>query len=123
MRELSYLDVDVDVLCRLFESHCNGEQLILLIAALFLNEGHFLLIDEPTNHLDAKARKSVAAYLKKKKGFILVSHDRRFLDDCVDYILSINRANIEVQRGNFSSWMSNFERLHEFDLAQNERLK
>ena len=66
-----------------------------MIAALFLNEGHFLLIDEPTNHLDAKARKSVAAYLKKKKGFILVSHDRRFLDDCVDYILSINRANIE----------------------------
>ena len=94
-----------------------------MIAALFLNEGHFLLIDEPTNHLDAKARKSVAAYLKKKKGFILVSHDRRFLDDCVDYILSINRANIEVQRGNFSSWMSNFERQQEFELAQNERLQ
>ena len=45
----------------------NGEQTKVLIAALFLNEGHFLLIDEPTNHLDAKARKSVAAYLKKKK--------------------------------------------------------
>lgn len=65
----------------------------------------------------------MAAYLKKKKGFILVSHDRRFLDDCVDYILSINRANIEVQRGNFSSWMSNFERQQEFELAQNERLQ
>ena len=90
MRELSYLDVDVDVLWRPFETLSNGEQTKVLIAALFLNEGHFLLIDEPTNHLDAKARKSVAAYLKKKKGFILVSHDRRFLDDCVDYILSIN---------------------------------
>ena len=123
MRELSYLDVDVDVLWRPFETLSNGEQTKVLIAALFLNEGHFLLIDEPTNHLDAKARKSVAAYLKKKKGFILVSHDRRFLDDCVDYILSINRANIEVQRGNFSSWMSNFERQQEFELAQNERLQ
>lgn len=122
-RELSYLDVDVDVLWRPFETLSNGEQTKVLIAALFLNEGHFLLIDEPTNHLDAKARKSVAAYLKKKKGFILVSHDRRFLDDCVDYILSINRANIEVQRGNFSSWMSNFERQQEFELAQNERLQ
>ena len=81
MRELSYLDVDVDVLWRPFETLSNGEQTKVLIAALFLNEGHFLLIDEPTNHLDAKARKSVAAYLKKKKGFILVSHDRRFLDD------------------------------------------
>jgi lincosamide and streptogramin A transport system ATP-binding/permease protein len=65
----------------------------------------------------------VATYLKKKKGFILVSHDRRFLDDCVDHILSINRANIEVQRGNFSSWMSNFELQQEFELAQNERLQ
>lgn len=123
MRELSYLDVDVDVLWRPFETLSNGEQTKVLIAALFLNEGHFLLIDEPTNHLDAKARKSVAAYLKKKKGFILVSHDRRFLDDCVDHILSINRANIEVQSGNFSSWMSNFERQQEFELAQNERLQ
>ncbi|MGE9903446.1 Lsa family ABC-F type ribosomal protection protein [Streptococcus alactolyticus] len=123
MRELSYLDVDVDVLWRPFETLSNGEQTKVLLAALFLNEGHFLLIDEPTNHLDAKARKSVAAYLKKKKGFILVSHDRRFLDDCVDHILSINRANIEVQRGNFSSWMSNFERQQEFELAQNERLQ
>ena len=99
------------------------EDILQEICPLAVNEGHFLLIDEPTNHLDAKARKSVAAYLKKKKGFILVSHDRRFLDDCVDYILSINRANIEVQRGNFSSWMSNFERQQEFELAQNERLQ
>lgn len=121
MRELSYLDVDV--LWRPFETLSNGEQTKVLLAALFLNEGHFLLIDEPTNHLDAKARKSVATYLKKKKGFILVSHDRRFLDDCVDHILSINRANIEVQSGNFSSWMSNFERQQEFELAQNERLQ
>ena len=67
MRELSYLDVDVDVLWRPFETLSNGEQTKVLIAALFLNEGHFLLIDEPTNHLDAKARKSVATYLKKKK--------------------------------------------------------
>lgn len=57
MRELSYLDVDVDVLWRPFETLSNGEQTKVLLAALFLNEGHFLLIDEPTNHLDAKARK------------------------------------------------------------------
>ena len=88
----------------------NGEQTKALLAALFLNDNRFLLIDEPTNHLDVKARQKVAEYLKKKKGFILVSHDRRFLDDCVDHILSINRSNIEVQSGNFSSWMMNFER-------------
>ena len=123
MRELSYLDMEADVLYRPFETLSNGEQTKVLLAALFCNEGHFLLIDEPTNHLDVKAREMVAAYLKKKKGFILVSHDRRFLDGCVDHILSLNRASIEVQSGNFSSWMANFERQQEFELAQNMRLQ
>ena len=70
-----------------------------------------------------KAREMVSAYLKKKKGFILVSHDRCFLDGCVDHILSLNRANIEVQNGNFSSWVKNFERQQEFEMSQNERLQ
>ena len=123
MRELSYLEVNTEVLWRPFETLSNGEQTKVLLAALFLNEGHFLLIDEPTNHLDSRAREMVSAYLKKKKGFILVSHDRRFLDGCIDHVLSINRANIEVQSGNFSSYMENFERQQEFELAQNERLQ
>ena len=123
MRELSYLDVDADVLWRPFETLSNGEQTKVLLAALFLNEGHFLLIDEPTNHLDTAAREKVSAYLQKKKGFILVSHDRCFLDGCVDHILSLNRNNIEVQSGNFSSFMRNFEQQQQFELSQNERLK
>ena len=94
-RELSLLGVRPDALDRPFASLSNGEQTKVLLAALFLNEGHFLLIDEPTNHLDAKARAMVSAYLQKKQGFILVSHDRRFLDGCVDHILSLNRAGIE----------------------------
>ena len=120
LRGLGFKDRDFDRDCGEFSG---GWQMRIALAKLLLREPEVLLLDEPTNHLDAKARKSVAAYLKKKKGFILVSHDRRFLDDCVDYILSINRANIEVQRGNFSSWMSNFERQQEFELAQNERLQ
>ena len=98
MRELSYLDIEADVLYRPFETLSNGEQTKVLLAALFCNEGHFLLIDEPTNHLDVKAREIVAAYLKKKKGFILVFHDRRFLDGCVDHILSLKRCKAETFR-------------------------
>ena len=123
LRELSYLDVREDALWRPFSTLSNGEQTKVLLAALFLNEGHFLLIDEPTNHLDTKARETVSAYLKKKKGFILVSHDRCFLDGCVDHILSLNRASIEVQSGNFSSWFENFRRQQELELAQNRKLK
>ena len=123
LRELSYLEVREDVLCRPFLTLSNGEQTKVLLAALFLNDGHFLLIDEPTNHLDRKARETVSAYLKRKKGFILVSHDRCFLDGCVDHILSINRSNIEVQSGNFSTWFTNFQRQQEFELAQTVKLK
>ncbi|MCI8550538.1 MAG: ABC-F type ribosomal protection protein [Lachnospiraceae bacterium] len=123
LKELSLLDVGSDVFWRPFETLSNGEQTKVLLAALFLNEGHFLLIDEPTNHLDTKARETVSAYLQKKKGFILVSHDRHFLDGCVDHILSINKTDIEVQSGNFSSWMSNFERRQAFEQAEHDRLQ
>lgn len=122
-RELSHLEVDGDVLFRAFETLSNGEQTKVLLAALFLNEGHFLLIDEPTNHLDIRARELVAKYLNSKKGFILVSHDRRFLDGCVDHILSINKNNIEIQSGNYSSFSQNFERRQASEAAENERLK
>lgn len=121
-RELSYLEVDGDVLFRAFDTLSKGEQTKVLLAALFLNEEHFLLIDEPTNHLDINARALVAKYLKRKKGFILVSHDRIFLDSCVDHILSVNRSNIEVQCGNYSSFSENFERCQASEAAQNERL-
>ena len=123
MKELSCLQTDCELLWRPFSTLSKGEQTKALLAALFLNQGHFLLIDEPTNHLDAAARETVAAYLKKKRGFILVSHDRFFLDSCVDHILSLNRADIEVQSGNFSSWMTNFTYRQACELAQNEQLK
>ncbi len=82
-----------------------------------------MLIDEPTNHLDIRARELVAKYLNSKKGFILVSHDRRFLDGCVDHILSMNKNNIEIQSGNYSSFSQNFERRQASEAAENERLK
>ncbi len=123
IRELSCLELDAEVLYRPFETLSSGEQTKVLLSALFLNEGHFLLIDEPTNHLDMHARELVAAYLRRKKSFILVSHDRSFIDGCVDHILSINKAGIEVQKGSFSSWWENRQRQDTMEAAANERLK
>ncbi|NMC57242.1 MAG: ABC-F type ribosomal protection protein [Eubacteriaceae bacterium] len=123
IRELSYLEVCDDVLYRPFNTLSNGEQTKVLLALLFLKENSFLLIDEPTNHLDIGARETVSNYLKTKKGFILVSHDRNFLDNCVDHILAINKARIEVQKGNFSSWKTNKELADNYELARNEKLK
>ena len=122
LKEMNLLDVSQDVLYRPFCTLSNGERTKLLLAAMFLKENSFLLIDEPTNHLDAQARELLGDYLAQKNGFILISHDRVFLDKCVDHILSINRANIEVQSGNFSSWWENKERRDNFEMAENERL-
>ena len=121
--ELQLLDTEEAILERPFETLSNGEQTKVLLAALFLSPNAFLLIDEPTNHLDAAGRDSIKKYLKRKKGFILVSHDRALLDECVDHVLSINRTDIEIQKGNFSSWWENKERRDHFEAAQNERLK
>ncbi|MDO3675456.1 Lsa family ABC-F type ribosomal protection protein [Paenibacillus ehimensis] len=123
MREFSLLKVSEDVLYRPFASLSNGEQTKVLLAALFLKENSFLLIDEPTNHLDMNARKLVSQYLRTKSGFILVSHDRSFLDRCVDHILSINKTDIEIQKGNFSDWWENKQRQDQFELGENEKLK
>lgn len=122
-RELSLLDVEEEVLYRPFSTLSNGEQTKVLLAVLFLKENNFLLIDEPTNHLDRNAREKVGQYLNSKKGFILVSHDRMLLDQCVDHILSINRSNIEILKGNFSTWQQNKELQDRFELAENEKLK
>ena len=123
VRELSLLGMESGVLWRPFDTLSGGEQTRVLLAALFLNQGHFLLIDEPTNHLDREARDMVSAYLQRKKGFILVSHDRRFLDRWVAHILALNRTSIDVQTGNFSSWMTDFKRQQAHEQAQNEHLK
>lgn len=123
IRELNLLEVSNDVLYRPFYTLSNGEQTKVLLAALFLKENGFLLIDEPTNHLDMNGRRIVSEYLRGKHGFILVSHDRAFLDNCIDHILSINRTNIEIQKGNFSSWWHNKQRRDHLEMARNDALK
>ena len=122
-RELSLLGVRDDAFDRSFGTLSPGEQTKALLAALFSRENAFLLIDEPTNHLDEEARGAVASYLSEKRGFILVSHDRTFLDACVDHILAINKTGFELQAGNFSSWYRNKELRDAFELEQNAKLQ
>lgn len=122
-KELGLLGVGEEALWRPFSTLSGGERTKVLLAALFLREGRFPLIDEPTNHLDAQGRELAAAYLRRQRGFLLVSHDRRFLDGCVDHILALNRADIQVQSGNYSSWRENFDRAQQFEEAKNDRLQ
>lgn len=123
IRELSLLHTDAEAPYRPFCELSGGEQTKIMLAALFLTEGCFPLIDEPTNHVDEAGRRVVSDYLKRKKGFIVASHDRAFLDGCCDHIMALNRTDIQVVSGNFSSWFEDFERRQSYEAAQNERLK
>ena len=122
-REAGKLHIAGEALGRPFGTLSPGERTRLTLAALFLKKNNFLLIDEPTNHLDIEGRQLAGDYLAEKKGFILVSHDRDFLDRVVDHVISVNRTDIEVQQGNYSTWKLNRDRQDQFELARNESLK
>ena len=123
IKELNLLNTDCEILYRNYNLLSGGEQVKILLVSLFLKENNFLLIDEPTNHLDIETRNNLAKYLSRKKGFILVSHDRVFLDKVVDHIISINNESISIEKGNFTSWQENKDKRDNFEMTQNERLK
>lgn len=123
IKELNQLYADTEILYRIYSTLSGGEQIKIQLISLFLKGNNFLLIDEPTNHLDNQTRNNLVSYLQKKKGFIIVSHDRIFLDQVVDHIIAINNTNIEIQQGNFSSWKANKDRQDSFEITQNERLQ
>lgn len=123
-RELTLLGTDTDILWRNFSSLSGGEQTKILLAILFSQDTYFPLIDEPTNHLDAAGRKQVAEYLNKKKtGFIVISHDRKFIDEVCNHILAIDKNQISISQGNYSTYQFQKERQDESEQDKNEKLK
>lgn len=80
LRELNLLDTDPEILYRPLSTLSGGERVKVQLAALFQQPDSYLLIDEPTDHLDQTGREAVSRYLSGKDGFLLVSHDRAFLD-------------------------------------------
>lgn len=122
-RECSLLDLDKDLLWVPFEQLSGGEQTKVMLAALFCDAHRFPLLDEPTNHLDVKTRKQVAQYLQKKQGFIVISHDRGFLNTVCDHILAIERSNLALYKGNFAIYEEQKKRQDKYEQEQNKQLK
>ena len=121
--ELNQLDVDHSVLDRPFCTLSKGEQTKVLLAALFAREDAYPLIDEPTNHLDTHGRQLVADYLRRKDGFLLISHDRAFLNRCIDHVLSLNRSDVWVMQGNYDTWEARLNQQNEYEQGRNEALR
>jgi ATP-binding cassette subfamily F protein 3 len=89
------------------EEFSGGWQMRLGLAKLLLTKPHLLLLDEPTNHLDLEARNWLEQYLQEYPyAFVVVSHDRYFLDVAVNRILEIWNKRTYFYTGNYDKYLT-----------------
>jgi ATP-binding cassette, subfamily F, member 3 len=87
-----------------------GWQMRIALAKLLLAKPHLLLLDEPTNHLDLETRNWLEDYLRNYPfGYILISHDRYFLEVTIDRTVEIWNKRLTIYQGNFSKFLSQKE--------------
>ncbi|MBA3678743.1 ABC-F family ATP-binding cassette domain-containing protein [Candidatus Saccharibacteria bacterium] len=90
-----------------FSQFSGGELSKIMIAVATINNPNFLILDEPTNHLDKDGITWLISYLKEYLGAVLVvSHDRKFLDEIVDSVVEIDSVNHQTNEfgGNYSDY-------------------
>lgn len=121
-REFNLIGLDGEILYRPYITLSGGEKTKLQLAALFACEG-FALIDEPTDHLDAEGRARLSDYLSGKEGFIVVSHDRTFLDGCCDHVLALEKTGQRLIRGNYSVYAGERKKREKEEATRREVLE
>src|SRR5207253_4020041 len=91
---------------RPIEDFSGGWQMRVGLAKLLLTKPNLLLLDEPTNHLDLEARNWLEQYLNDYPfAFVLVSHDRYFLDVTVGKIVEIWNRGVHFYHGNYEKYL------------------
>ena len=99
-----------------------GEKTRVSLAKLLLQEPDLLILDEPTNHLDLVSIEWLEEYLKKyNKAFLLVSHDRVFLDNVCSRIFEIENKKLYKYDGNFSSFIIQKEMILKGEIKRYEK--
>jgi ATP-binding cassette subfamily F protein 3 len=92
---------------RLTDEFSGGWQMRIALAKLLLQKPNLLLLDEPTNHLDLESRNWLEEYLANYPyAFVLISHDRYFLDVTIGRIVEIWNKKIWVYSGNYEKYLS-----------------
>src|SRR5882757_1906493 len=106
---------------RLTDEFSGGWQMRLALAKLLLQQPNLLLLDEPTNHLDLEARNWLEEYLQNyPHAFVLISHDRYFLDVTVNKIAEIWNKRIHLYTGNYEKFLGQkTQRLEQLEIFIN----
>ncbi|MBE6786932.1 MAG: ABC-F type ribosomal protection protein [Ruminococcaceae bacterium] len=115
-----------DVKNRPLSEFSGGQQTKIAFLKLLLSKPDILLLDEPTNHLDIEAVEWLEGYLKNyKKAFVVVSHDRMFLDNTVDTVYEIEYGKTYKYNGNYTYFakqkkIRREQQLKEYEAQQKE---
>ncbi len=92
-----------DIATKLFGQLSAGQKTKVYLARILIQQPDILLLDEPTNHLDIQSIQWLENYLKNYPGaFLVVSHDRRFLDNITTTIFELDNGQVKTYGGNYS---------------------
>ena len=99
-----------------------GTRKRIALAKAILEEPDLLLLDEPTNHLDFDGILWLEQIIKQSKcAYVIITHDRRFLDEVTTRIVELDRGILHSYPGNFSQWQTQKASWLAAEQQQNER--
>lgn len=129
LKTLSQFSFNGNILDRRILSLSGGEKTKIFLSKIEMEQSQIIILDEPTNNLDGEGIDYLERIIKKSKSaFLIISHDRKFLDNTVTKVIELSEytRNIKTYDGNYSDYKigkENYEQRENMLYAENQRKK